>query len=78
LIEALHAAQEKGWISREDDATAFAVVHYTCVLGQATFWHPAFGPLTTIDFSQGVGRLRYQTTLRDNIRDMSVREPGTK
>lgn len=78
LIEVLHAAQEMGWISREDDATAFAVVHYTCMLGQAIFWHPSFGPLTTIDFSGGVGRLRYQSSLRDNIRDMSVMAPDTK
>jgi AcrR family transcriptional regulator len=77
LIEVLHAAQAKGWIRREDDATAFVIVHWTCVLGQAVFWHPAFGPLTAIDFSDGVGRLRYQTSLRDDIRDMSVRQAGT-
>jgi AcrR family transcriptional regulator len=77
LIEVLHAAQEKGWIQREDDATAFVIVHWTCVLGQAVFWHPAFGPLTAIDFSDGVGRLRYQTSLRDDIRDISVRQAGT-
>jgi AcrR family transcriptional regulator len=78
LIEVLHAAQAKGWIRHEDDATAFVIVHWTCVLGQAVFWHPAFGPLTAIDFSDGVGRLRYQTSLRDDIRDMSVRQSGTK
>jgi AcrR family transcriptional regulator len=77
LIEVLHAAQEKGWIRREDDATAFVIVHWTCVLGQAIFFHPAFGALTAIDFSEGGGRLRYQTALRDDIRDMSVREPDT-
>ncbi|NNN09524.1 MAG: TetR/AcrR family transcriptional regulator [Acidimicrobiaceae bacterium] len=72
LIEVLYSAQGKDWISRDDDAAAFAVVHYTCVLGQAIFWHPAFGPLTTIDFSQGTGRLRYQTTLQKNFSDMLV------
>jgi AcrR family transcriptional regulator len=77
LIEVLHAAQEKGWIRNEDDATAFVIVHWTCVLGQAIFWHPAFGALTAIDFSEGVGRLRYQTALRDDIRDMSMRRPDT-
>jgi AcrR family transcriptional regulator len=77
LIEVLHAAQEKGWIRSEDDATAFVIVHWTCVLGQAVFWHPAFGALTAIDFSEGVGRLRYQTALRDDIRDMSMRRPDT-
>ncbi len=78
LIEVLLLAQERGWISADDDAAAFAVVHYTCVLGQAIFYHPAFGPLTSIDFAQGIGRLRFQTTLRDDIRDMSVRERATE
>ncbi|MDH2903714.1 MAG: TetR/AcrR family transcriptional regulator [Actinomycetota bacterium] len=74
FIEVLHAAQSRGWISADDDATAFAVVHCTCVVGQAVFWHPAFGPLTAIEFSQGIGRLRYQTALRDNLRAMSLNE----
>ncbi len=74
LVDALRAAQSRGWISPDDDATAFAVVHYTCVLAQAVFWHPAFGRLTTIDFSGPVGRLRYQTRLHDDIREFPVRD----
>ena len=77
LIEVLHRAQARGWISEHDDATAFVIVHWTCVLGQAIFWHPAFGALTAIDFSTGVGRLRYQTALHDDIRTMPV-TPDTK
>ena len=77
LIAALVAAQDKGWIEPTDDATAFVIVHWTCVLGQAVFYHPSFGPLTGIDFAQGVGRLRYQTSLRSDIRQMSVTRPDT-
>ena len=77
LISALGAAQAKGWIDPEDDATAFVIVHWTCVLGQAVFYHPAFGALTAIDFSAGVGRLRYQTALDSDIRHMSVTRPDT-
>ncbi len=72
LIDVVTAAQHRGWISEHDDATAFAVLHYTCVMGQAVFWHPRFGRLTEIDFSEGVGRLRYQTTLREDIREFPV------
>src|ERR1019366_4497387 len=77
LIEVLRAAQARGWIRREDDATAFVIVHWTCVLGQAIFWHPAFGALTAIDFPGGVGHLRYQTALRDDIRAMPVKKADT-
>ncbi len=78
LVEVLLLAQHQGWISADDDAAAFAVVHYTCVLGQAIFYHPSFGPLTQIDFSKGRGRLRYQTTLRHDIRDIPVRASVTE
>ncbi len=73
LIAVLQNAQANGWISREDDVTAFVIVHWTCVLGQAVFYHPAFGSLTAIDFTDGLGRLRYQTALNSDISQMSVR-----
>jgi AcrR family transcriptional regulator len=72
LISVLMSAQGKGWIDCADDATAFVIVHWTCVLGQAVFYHPSFGALTTIDFSTGVGHLKYQTALRSDISQMSV------
>jgi hypothetical protein len=75
LISVLHSAQAHGWISREDDVTAFVIVHWTCVLGQAVFYHPAFGALTAIDFSDGSGHLRYQTALASDLSQMSVRRP---
>jgi len=77
MIAALSAAQENGWIAPDDDVTAFVIVHWTCVLGQAVFFHPSFGPLTDIDFTSGVGRLRYQTSLNSDIRQMSVTGPDT-
>ncbi len=76
LTGAVGAAQVKGWIDDRDDAAAFVIVHWTCVLGQAVFFHPAFGPLTDIDFCDGPGRLRYQTSLQSDIRQMSVRSPA--
>jgi AcrR family transcriptional regulator len=72
-IAALTAAQAKGWIDPADDVGAFVIIHWTCVLGQAVFHHPSFGPLTAIDFSQGVGRLKYRTTLSGDIGQMSLR-----
>jgi len=66
-----------GWIDSSDDVTAFVIVHWTCVLGQAVFFHPSFGPLTGIDFAKGAGRLRYQTSLNSDIRSMSVTRPDT-
>lgn len=77
LIGALTAAQGMGWIDSSDDVTAFVIVHWTCVLGQAVFFHPSFGPLTGIDFAKGAGRLRYQTSLNSDIRSMSVTRPDT-
>jgi AcrR family transcriptional regulator len=77
LIAALGGAQERGWIDARDEPSAFVIVHWTCVLGQAVFFHPAFGALTAIDFSEGPGRLRYQTSLQSDLRQMSVREPVT-
>jgi AcrR family transcriptional regulator len=77
LIAVLGGAQAKGWIDLGDDVNAFVVVHWTCVLGQAIFWHPSFGALTGIDFASGAGRLRYQTTLKSDIRQMSVDNPDT-
>lgn len=76
-IAALSAAQDKGWIEPRDDVRAFVIIHWTCVLGQAVFYHPAFGALTAIDFTEGVGRLRYQTGLDGDIAQMSVRTPDT-
>jgi len=68
LISALGAAQAKGWIDPEDDATAFVIVHWTCVPGaRRCSITPPFGALTAIDFSAGVGRLRYQTALDSDI-----------
>jgi len=75
LVAVLQSAQAHGWISRDDDVTAFVIVHWTCVLGQAVFYHPAFGALTAIDFTEGSGRLRYQTALTSDISQMSVRRP---
>ena len=77
MIAALSKAQGRGWIAPNDDVTAFVIVHWTCVLGQAVFFHPSFGPLTAIDFVDGVGRLRYQTSLRTDIREMSVTRSET-
>ncbi len=74
-IAALSAAQLKGWIDPLDDVRAFVIIHWTCVLGQAVFYHPAFGALTAIDFRDGVGHLRYQTGLDGDIAQMSVRSP---
>ena len=76
-IAALTAAQDRGWISPLDDVRAFVIVHWTCVLGQAVFYHPAFGALTAIDFREGAGRLRYQTGLSGDIATMSVTIPST-
>lgn len=76
-IDALSAAQDKGWIEPLDDVRAFVIIHWTCVLGQAVFYHPSFGALTGIDFCDGVGRLRYQTGLSSDIAQMSVRTPDT-
>jgi AcrR family transcriptional regulator len=78
LISALTAAQGKGWIESTDDVTAFVIVHWTCVLGQAVFYHPSFGALTSIDFSTGVGHLKYQTALSSDISQMSVTRTDTK
>ncbi len=77
LIAVLSGAQAKGWIDPGDDVNAFVVVHWTCVLGQAVFWHPSFGALTGIDFASGAGRLRYHTTLNSDIGQMSVTTPDT-
>ena len=76
-IAALSAAQGNGWIHPLDDVRAFVIIHWTCVFGQAVFYHPAFGALTAIDFTEGVGRLRYQTGLKGDIAQMSVRTPDT-
>ena len=76
-IDALTAAQDRGWISPSDDVRAFVIVHWTCVLGQAVFYHPAFGALTAIDFGDGAGRLRYRTGLSGDIAKMSVRSADT-
>jgi AcrR family transcriptional regulator len=72
LIDVLVAAQGRGWIHPDDDAPAFVIVHWTCMLGQAVFYHPAFGALTAVDFSHQPARLRYQTSLRSDLRHMSV------
>lgn len=77
FITAMRHAQGRGWIHAEDNVTAFVVVHWTCVLGQAVFYHPAFGALTAVDFSSGVGRLRYQTGLASDLRAMPVSVPVT-
>lgn len=42
------------------------LVHWTRVLGPAVFYHPALGALTAIDFSSGLGRLRYQTSPQED------------
>ncbi len=76
-IAALSAAQRAGWIDARDDVRAFVVIHWTCVLGQAVFYHPSFGPLTGIDFTEGPGRLRFHTNLNSDIAQMSVETPGT-
>jgi AcrR family transcriptional regulator len=66
-VAVLSSAQERGWIDPADDVRAFVIVHWTCVLGQCVFYHPSFGPLTALDFSDGVGRLRYRTSLHGDI-----------
>lgn len=72
LIDVLAAARARGWLSADADVSTFVIVHWTCVLGQAVFFHPAFGPLTAIDFTDGTGRLRYQTTLDAAVGHLSV------
>jgi AcrR family transcriptional regulator len=72
LIDVFTAAQGREWIDRDDDVPAFVIVHWTCMLGQAVFYHPAFGALTTVDFSRQPARLRYQTALQSDLRHMSV------
>ena len=72
-IEVLTLAQAKGWIDPTDDVYAFIIIHGTCVLGQAVYWHPSFGALTEIDFSSGIGRLKMRTSLSSDVRFMPLR-----
>ncbi len=76
-ISVLSAARDRGWIEEHEDVSAFIIVHWTCVLGQAVFFHPSFGPLTDIVFTDGVGRLCYQTSLRADIGQMSLKNSDT-
>jgi hypothetical protein len=59
---------------RDDiDVATFVAIHWMCVLGQAVFWHPSFGPLTGLMESADGWHLRFQTSLGDELRNLPVR-----
>jgi len=70
LVSTLESARERGWIDVEGSAMTFVVVHWTCVLGQAVFWHPAFGPLTGVTHRDGAAVLRTRTSIPPNLREL--------
>jgi hypothetical protein len=76
-IAQLASAQVRGqanqWLRDDIDLATFVVIHWTCVLGQAVFWHPSFGPLTGLVESADGWHLRFQTALSDELRNLPVR-----
>lgn len=73
LAASIEQGQAKGWLSRDINVATFVVLHWTCVLGQAVFWHPSFGPLTGLVEAEDGWHLRFQTALEGGLGNLPVR-----
>ena len=73
LASGIEQGQSKGWLSADINVATFVVLHWTCVLGQAVFWHPSFGPLTGLVEAQDGWHLRFQTALQGALGNLPVR-----
>jgi len=73
LASGIEQGQSKGWLSADINVATFVVLHWTCVLGQAVFRHPSFGPLTGLVEAQDGWHLRFQTALESGLGNLPVR-----
>lgn len=73
LAASIEQGQRKGWLSADINVATFVVLHWTCVLGQAVFWHPSFGPLTGLVEADDGWHLRFQTALQGALGNLPVR-----